>query len=431
MRKIQFLSLLSAIVVLSLSSCNDDGPVEPDANVKDGGKTLFGSYTQDILLKTGETYYVKGDAIFKSGNTLTIEPGVTIVGKSEVISYILIEQGAQIMAEGTADNPIIMTADVEQAGKWGGLHICGRAPLNVTGGTGESEIGGATYGGTDANDNSGTLKYIRLEYTGIALDDEHESNGVSFYGVGAGTTVEYIQVYEGADDGFEFFGGTVNVKYVVSTHSQDDSFDWTEGWSGKGQYMLAVQGPEGDRGIEGDNNGSNNTATPYATPTLSQVTLIGQGDPDNYGMKLREGTRGKFVNLIVTGFDKRSVHVEHNQTLVNVGDGTLDLDYAYIDTLVSDAAIRYSFSKVANPDYDPTDPESEEEIDDPSQEAQDAKAAAKANAFELSAHVILTVVSTSASQQFDGGLDASTLGSFFTADSKIGSGNSWASGWTR
>lgn len=425
MKKINLFSILIAIAMVVTVSCNKDE--EPYLE----GDTLSGNYTDDVTLESGKTYKVKGDAIIKNGATLTIEKGVTIEGMSEFISYILIEQGAKIMAEGTADEPIIMTADKKETGSWGGLHICGKAPINKTGGTGESEIGGAAYGGTDAADNSGIVRYVRLEYTGVALDDEHESNGISMYGVGSGTTIEYVQVYEGADDGIEFFGGTVNVKYIMVTGALDDCIDWTEGWSGKGQYMVAKQTGAGDRGIEGDNNGSNNTATPYASPTLSQVTLIGNGDADNYGMKLREGTKGKFVNLVVTGFDKRTIHVEHNQTLLNVADGSLDVDYAYIDTNVTDHPIKYSVSKVDNPDYDPNDPDSEPEIDDPSQEAADAKADAKANAFELSSNLVLTTVAADASKTYDGGIDAATLDAFFTSDSKIGAGTSWASGWTK
>ena len=145
-----------------------------------------------------------------------------------------------------------------------------------------SEIGNAPYGGDQEDDNSGTLRYIRLEYTGYAFDEEHESNGVSFYGVGSGTTVEYLQAYKGADDGFEFFGGSVNAKYLVVTDCEDDSFDWTEGWNGKAQFLVATQvgttgatDADGDCLIEADNQDVNPNATPCSFPTLSNLTLIG------------------------------------------------------------------------------------------------------------------------------------------------------------
>ncbi len=440
MKKVNLFNLLAIamVVALAFTSCkdNDDDPdpkpTDTTANVTNGGKYLFGDYTSDVTLKKDETYYVDGKASFKDGTTLTIEEGVEVVGLSAEISYILIEQGAKIEAIGTASNPIVMTADKEEAGSWGGLHICGKAKINAENGTGKSEIGDANYGGDNNADNSGTLKYVRLEYTGVALDPEHESNGLSLYGVGNGTTIEYVQVYAGADDGFEFFGGSVNVKYVVSSGSEDDSFDWTEGWSGKGQYMLAEQFPgKGDRGIEGDNNGDNNDATPFANPTLSQVTLIGGGAKGKYGMKLREGTKGNIMNLVVAGFTKRSIHVEHNQTLINVNNDELTVDYAYVDDNVSDQAIKYSVSKIDSTDANGDrvlDADGEViEIDDPN--APELKADKK---FEVEgAKVEITAVAEDASQTHTGGSDPSSIDAFFTSDSKIGSGNDWTADWTK
>ncbi|HBG53269.1 MAG TPA: hypothetical protein DDW70_03525, partial [Rikenellaceae bacterium] len=167
----------------------------------------------------------------KPGVTFTIEPGVIIVAKDDdVVDYILVEQGGKIDARGTAANPVVMTSERKEAGAWGGVHICGLAPINVTGTTSKSEIGDALYGGSNVADNSGTLSYIRVEYTGYAFSEEKEANGFTFYGVGNGTVVDHLQSYKGSDDGFEWFGGTVNVKYLVATDNGDDSFDWTEGW---------------------------------------------------------------------------------------------------------------------------------------------------------------------------------------------------------
>ena len=142
------------------------------------------------------------------------------------MDYILIEQGAKINAVGTAEAPIVMTSEREEAGAWGGIHICGRAHTNAMGG-GYSEIGNSPYGGDVEDDNSGVLQYVRVEYTGYAFDEEHEANGISFYGVGNGTTVDHCQAYKGSDDGFEFFGGSVNVSDMVVVSCSDDSFDWT------------------------------------------------------------------------------------------------------------------------------------------------------------------------------------------------------------
>ena len=251
---------------------------------------------------------------------MRIEPGVQLEAVyDEIPDYILIEQGAKIDAQGTVSNPIVMTSELKEAGAWGGIHICGRAHTNA--GTGVlSEIGNAPYGGSDDADNSGTLRYIRLEYTGFTLDEEHEANGVSFYGVGNGTTVEYLQAYKGSDDGFEFFGGSVNVKHLVVTSCSDDSFDWTEGWDGKGQFLVAYQEAESTLGydcdclMECDNNGNNAAATPVAHPVLANVTLVGNdSETGTHGVRLRAGTEVELYNAIVTGKAK-CITVETTET---------------------------------------------------------------------------------------------------------------------
>ena len=278
-------------------------------NEGNGSDVLTGTITEDLTLEEGREYKLSGGLHVQAPATLTIEPGVTITAVyDDVTDYILIEQGAKINAQGTASNPIVMTAEVKEDGAWGGLLICGRATSNVEGGTGLSEIGNAPYGGNDDNDNSGVLKYVRLEYTGWALDEEHESNGISFYGVGRGTQVSYCQAYMGADDGFEFFGGSVNAKYLVVTDCEDDSFDWTEGWNGKAQFLVATQKgtsgekDDGDCLIEADNQDTNNEAKPISWPTLSNLTLIGnKSTAGDRGIRLREGTYAKIYNAIITG----------------------------------------------------------------------------------------------------------------------------------
>ncbi|MBK8808463.1 MAG: hypothetical protein IPO21_18265 [Bacteroidales bacterium] len=425
MKKVQLslLAIMAMFFTLSLSvvSCKED-EVEEEVDT-----VLTGEISADKKLTSDKVWVIKGDVKVKSGVTLTIEAGTTIEAVSSTISYLLIEQGAKIMAEGTATNPIVFTADKKESGAWGSLHICGKAPINLSGGTGSSEIGDAVYGGTDANDNSGVLKYCRFEYTGINLDEEHEANGLTLYGVGAGTTIEYVQIFHGTDDGIEFFGGTVNVKYAYVYGATDDCFDWTYGWSGKGQYWLAKQiEGEGDRGIEADNSGKSNTATPYSNPTLSQVTLIGAGSVESRGMKLREGTKAQIYNVIVTGFKDRSIDVEHNQSILNLNDGSLKVDYAYIDTTVTGKVFNYSVSKVkADTDVN-TDGKIDDKdlINDPNAPIINVDMK-----FEKSANVKRGAETTALSM--DGGKDAASLDAFFTADSKIGSGDGWLAGWTK
>ena len=302
------------------TACNDEnGTTPPPAP---SVENLGGIVTENMTLTANTEYKLTSQLQVKAPAVLTIEEGVKITAAdSEDPIYILIEQGAKINAVGTVENPIVMTAENKTAGGWGGLHICGYAPTNA--GSGFSEIGNAAYGGNDANDNSGVLKYIRLEYTGFALDDEHESNGISFYGVGAGTQVSYVQTYVGADDGLEFFGGTVNVDHCVVVDCTDDSFDWTEGWSGTATNLVAYQTDAScDCLIEADNNGDNFDATPVAHPTLRNLYLVGNGSSENKrGIRLRAGTRANIDGAKVAG-KPNPLTIETTQTDDALANGT-------------------------------------------------------------------------------------------------------------
>ena len=332
MEKIRFGLLTFAMMVSTVAfvSCSDDE--DTAQGTQPTTADLQGEYTSDLVLEANQSYTLSGGVHIKSGARLVIPEGVTITAvDDDTPDYILIEQGARIEANGTATNPIVMTSQLKEAGAWGGIHICGRAHTNAEGGIGRSEIGNATYGGNDDNDNSGTLRYVRLEYTGFALDEEHEANGISFYGVGNGTTVEYCQAYKGSDDGFEFFGGSVNVRNMVATSCSDDSFDWTEGWNGKAQFLVAYQENESTLGydcdclMECDNNGDNNQATPVAHPVIANVTLIGN-DGDAQGVRLREGTEVELYNAIITG-KALPLTVESAGTENALADGTSVLEY--------------------------------------------------------------------------------------------------------
>ncbi len=307
MKKKRILFTLASLAfgVILFSSCernNNGGGTEEQTD-------LIGEVKENKTLKAGLIYHLTGGLHVKSGATLIIEEGVTIVAKDDnIVDYILIEQGAKIMAKGTSSKPIVMTSERKEAGAWGGLHICGKAPINVTGATSKSEIGDATYGGSDVADNSGVIKYVRLEYTGYAFSEEKESNGLTLYGVGNKTEIDYVQTYKGSDDGFEWFGGTVNVKHLISSYSSDDSFDWTEGWCGKAQFLIAIQAPEAELGyecdclIEADNNSKDAVAAPISHPILSNLTLIGNNSTKNKrGIRLRAGTEVELYNVLVMG----------------------------------------------------------------------------------------------------------------------------------
>lgn len=401
--KFATMALIAGVSLFATSCSSDEDPVN---NPGDGGEDTYvldSDITENVTLETGKTYTLNGGVHVKSGATLTIQPGVTIVAQhDETVDYILIEQGAKIDAQGTAAQPIVMTSEKKEAGAWGGLHICGYAHTNN--GSGKSEIGNAPYGGNNDADNSGTLKYIRLEYTGYAFDEEHEANGVSFYGVGNGTTVEHLQAYQGSDDGFEFFGGSVNVKYMVVTSCSDDSFDWTEGWNGKAQFLVAYQEGESSLGyacdclMECDNNGTNNAATPVAHPTIANATLIGNGG-DVQGVRLRAGTQVELYNTIITGKGK-PLTVETNETENALKDGTSKLEYVAISGELSSKQGIYTNADFAQATGNLTNQE-----------------------FSWTGKYVGTL---------DGGKDLSADSFFTKTDYKgaVKSGDDWTSGWT-
>jgi hypothetical protein len=343
---------LAALTVISVSfaSCDKNDTDEPKGG-REGelanGTEISGDITKNTILAKGNTYTLRGGVHVTDGATLTIEEGVTVkaITNSKAdyanTAYLLVEPGSKIEAKGTANSPIVFTSNAASPAPqdWGGIILCGRAPINPQGGTAPSEMGaGVVYGGTNAADNSGTLKYVRVEYTGKKQDASKEHNGFTFEGVGNGTTLEYLAVYKGADDGIEFFGGTANLKYAFVNGAQDDLFDWTYGWSGNGQYWVGVQGNDvADRGIEADNNGDNNGLSPLSMPTLSNITLVGSREaktndnPDaatdadkgkTIGLKLRAGTAGKLHNFVVYGFNN-GVDIQHNITVDNALSGKL------------------------------------------------------------------------------------------------------------
>ena len=221
-----------------------------------------------------------------------------------------------------------MSSDAEigsrARGQWGGLIINGSAPTNQGVTFGEGDTG--AFGGNNPSDGSGVLRYVRLEYAGIEFSPDNELNGIAFQGVGSGTVAEYIQVHMNQDDGIEFFGGTVNLKYAVVTGARDDSFDWTDGWTGKGQFWIAQQyGDDADNGFEVDNSSKNNEATPRSAATIYNVTLVGDpsGPESDNGMLIREGAAGTYANFIVTGFNKIGLDIDGESSIAQAEGGDL------------------------------------------------------------------------------------------------------------
>ena len=280
---------------------------------------LEGTYTQDLVLPNNAVYLLSGGVFIgdkDSGdntNSLRIEPGTRIVGAIGETPLLGISRGAKIYAQGLPHAPIVFTgpntfSQGGAAGDWGGLTINGNAPLNEcsTPGCAQGEGGSGGYGGDDPNDSSGVLEYVRVQYAGKLFTDENELNGIAFQGVGRGTVVENVQVHANADDGVEFFGGTVNVRNIVLTDIGDDELDWTQGWTGRVQNLLAIRTLNttlsGDpRAIEGDNLSDNNDAEPRAKPWISHATFI--GIPESDGAVIRRGSGANITNTIFTGAD--------------------------------------------------------------------------------------------------------------------------------
>ena len=289
-------------------------------------KQLPVNITSDQTMDAASNWIISGGTFVDAGATLTIEAGTTVnTADDGTVPFLSIAQGAKINACGTASAPIVFTpvSSTPAAGDWGGIILNGYAPIN-TGATAEGEGGTGTYGGTDAADNSGTMCYVRVEYAGKLLSTDNELNGFSFNGVGSGTSLSYLQAYRGNDDGFEFFGGTVSLSYAVSTGNGDDSFDWTHGWVGTGTNWIVEQDPTlGDRGIEADNNGSDNSALPMSSPTLSKITINGRGSSEGKdAIKLREGTAANIDNVLIIGA-KDGIDVQHDVTASNATAGSL------------------------------------------------------------------------------------------------------------
>jgi len=292
----------------------------PQATSSGSQIVVSGNITANTTWTSNRTYLLNGFVYVKSGATLTVEAGTIIYGDKTSKGALIVEQGAKIMADGTADRPIVFTSALPAGqrtyGDWGGVIICGKAPINIPGGTGTIEGGvGSIYGGTDPADNSGVLRYVRIEFPGIAFQPNNEINGLTLGGVGNGTLIDYVQVSYSGDDGFEFFGGTVNAKHLISHRTLDDDFDTDFGYSGKIQYAVCLRDPQvadlsASQGFESDNDATGTANTPKTSPIFSNVTLVGPKATNadvvnnNYrrALHLRRNTETSLYNSIVMGW---------------------------------------------------------------------------------------------------------------------------------
>jgi hypothetical protein len=357
-----FVSVL-ALGALSTAACSDDGSARTTTLASSGGSSgttsssssssssgssgnpvkateeISGAITTSRTLSADKNYLLKGLVEVKAGATLTIEKGTTLKGDNASKAILLVEPGAKLIAEGSADEPIVFTSQAAEgqrkAGDWGGVIILGKAPVNYAGGKGTVEgilkNGTSTeFGGTDADDSSGALRFVRIEYAGVVLSTDNEVNGLTLAGVGRGTKIDHVQVRHALDDCFEFFGGTVDAKYLACQYNQDDGFDFDNGYSGRLQFLVLQQDPNhagDDNGFESDNDAQGSANGPLTNPTVYNATLLGKNkvvDGLQYGMLLRRNSRGTYRNLLVQGF-AASIDIRDATTAQAALAGTLSV----------------------------------------------------------------------------------------------------------
>jgi trimeric autotransporter adhesin len=292
---------------------------------------LKGLYTQDLKLTSDFYWALNGEVVIggdkQQSATLEIEAGTTIYG-SHGPDYLLISRGSKIMAEGTKLLPIVFTsaqdvvgrADESDRGQWGGLVIAGNAPTNA--GLEESfEFSkiGRKFGGSRSDDNSGVLKYVVVKYAGFEVALDKELNGISFGGVGSKTVVDYVQVYNNADDGIELWGGTVNLRHIVLVGNADDALDLDHGYQGNIQYLYVKQNDVisyDPRGIEADNQKNDFKALPMTSASIANFELHGSSQGET-GVMLRRGAKVDLVNGLVDGFGRHCLSLRNRATLDN------------------------------------------------------------------------------------------------------------------
>lgn len=329
--KKQLLTIGSLAAVLLFTACKDDKetPDNPQPSVE--FVELKGDLTTQTLT-ADKKYLITGQAFVKEGQTLTIEPGTVIMGEKRSKGTLVVERGAKLIAEGTQDNPIVFTSNQElgdrDRGDWGGLVILGKAKINIPSPSVEGIEPQIFYGGDNDNDNSGVLKYVRVEFAGIELTPNNETNSITFGAVGNGTQLENVQVSYGGDDGFEWFGGKMNGKNLISFGTWDDCFDIDNGFSGNLQFGLSVRYPSyadqsDSNGFEWDTNGNNEATSQPTTVTVSNFTILGPAIDGNsfsgnykYGLDLRRRVAANLYNSVVLGFPT-AVRMNQNTVFPN------------------------------------------------------------------------------------------------------------------
>ncbi|MDT8363434.1 MAG: hypothetical protein RQ714_02125 [Nitrosomonas sp.] len=313
-----------------------------------GACLLQGEINQDIRLTNDIRWIIDGGVFIGGDNassaTLSIEPDTRLSGRSG-LDFLQVRRGSKIEAIGTPQHPIVMTGPREEnPGEWGGLLLVGNAPVNgCSEGVAVCEqvneaISTESFGGNVPEDNSGVLKYVSIRFAGFEVRPNEELNCLTLLGVGSGTTIDFVQCHRGLDDGFEMFGGTVNMTHMVSSGNGDDGFDLQTGWRGKAQFvLLAASSDDGDAGIEADNNGSNHDSLPRSLGQLANFTIIGSGtEIGGNGAVLRRGTAANIYNTVITDYPVSCLTIDNPATFENAGNignlsGQLTIENSYVN----------------------------------------------------------------------------------------------------
>ncbi|MCM4155402.1 hypothetical protein [Gramella sp. AN32] len=332
--KTRFKSMLTlaAVAIFATSCSNDELVIEPIDPTNSGGNPtgteLNGSVTEDVTLESSQSYSLTGVYSIESGATLTIPAGTEIVADADLDQsdatnvYIVIQQGAKIKIQGTSSAPVIMRSANGNSGSWGGLIIAGNA--NTTAGSGATaEVGGIIYGGSDDTDNSGSINYLILSDAGAQINAESQFNGLSLYAVGSGTSIKNVALINGADDGVEFFGGSVSASNMYLENNEDDAIDWTEGWSGtvNNAYILHTIG-NFSTALEGD--GEDNS------PKFNNLTAV--STTGGTALQFKKQSGAIITGLSLSGYDTSIELTEETRTDVSnieVEGANADLSKSY------------------------------------------------------------------------------------------------------
>lgn len=352
--------LLFGALLVGFTACNKEKDTTIVPSPTGGTETITGSISTNTTWKAGNKYVLSGFVYVDKGATLTIEPGTIIKGDKPTKGSLIVQPGAKIIAVGTPEKPIVFTSNQAKgqraAGDWGGVVVLGKAPVNKTPAYVEGE-NVSQFGGTDPADNSGQLKYVRIEFAGIAFETDKEINGLTFGGVGSGTQVDYVQVSYSGDDSYEWFGGTVNAKHLIAYRGLDDDFDTDNGFSGMVQYGLIIRDPNvadqaGDsNAFESDNDASGSEATPKTAAKFANVTAtVAAGELSSKfrsAMRLRRSSELSVYNSVFTAAYPKGIELQ-DKVADNYKAGKLKLEgiilqgaiapFSGVDKTIFDAA---------------------------------------------------------------------------------------------